>query len=249
MTERPLLEICVDSAESALAAQRGGANRIELCGNLLEGGVTPSAGLIAVVRGQLSIALHVMIRPRGRDFSYTSDEFEVMKHDLDIAKKFRAEGVVLGILNSDGNVDVERTRQLVERARPLSVTFHRAFDMVPDLSVSLEHVIRTGANRILTSGGEPKAEDALNTLAALIQKAGSRITILLGGGIRDHNVKRIVQATGAREVHVGHSGVDVPLPSVMAHRNEKIRMGAVESCEYRRSVVSEERVRKLVEAL
>lgn len=249
MTEKPLLEICVDSAESALAAQRGGANRVELCSNLLEGGVTPSAGLIAVVRNQISIALHVMIRPRGGYFSYTAAEFEAMNHDLAVAKDLRADGVVLGILNHDGSVDHLRTRELVERARPLAVTFHRAFDMVPDLPKSLEDVIRTGADRILTSGGEPKAENALDTLAALVQKAGSRITILACGGIRDHNVKRIVEATGAREIHVGHAGVEVPVTSAMSHRNEKIRLGTIERCEYQRSAVSEEKVRKLVEAL
>lgn len=249
MHKKPLLEICVDSAESALAAQRGGANRIELCSNLLEGGVTPSAGLIAVVRKQLSIALHVMIRPRGGDFSCSSEEFEAMKHDIGIAKNLRAEGVVLGILNQDGNVDEARTRELVERARPLSVTFHRAFDMVPNLEASLEAVIRTGANRILTSGGEPRAEDALATLAKLVLTAAGRITILVGGGVRDHNARRIVEATGASEIHVGQSGVEVPVTSAVSHRNDKIRMGVIERCEYQRSVVAEEKVRKLVAAL
>lgn len=249
MHKKPLLEICVDSAESALAAQRGGALRVELCSNLLEGGVTPSAGLIAIVRKQLSIALHVMIRPRGGDFSYTNEEFETMKLDLDIAKNSRVEGAVLGILNHDGKVDEARTRELVERARPLSVTFHRAFDMAPHLEESLEAVIRTGADRILTSGGQPRAEDALGVLATLIEKAGSRIAILVGGGIRDHNARRIVEATRAREVHVGHSGVEVPIASAVSHRNDKIRMGVVEHCEYQRSVVSEDRVRKLIEAL
>jgi copper homeostasis protein len=235
MNEKPLLEICVDSAESALAAERGGANRIELCGNLLEGGVTPSAGLIAVTRKSISISLHVMIRPRGGDFTYTSEEFEVMKRDIDIAKNFRAEGVVLGILNRDRNVDQGRTRELVERARPLVVTFHRAFDMVRNLPLSLEDVIQTGADRILTSGGEPKAEDALQTIAALVQKAAGRIMILVGGGIRDHNVKRILEATHAREIHVGHSGVEGHVPNAARHGHPQ-------------SVVSEEKVRKLVEA-
>jgi copper homeostasis protein len=249
MDKKPLLEICVDSAESAIAAQRGGANRVELCSNLFEGGVTPSAGMIAVVRKKISIGLHVMIRPRGGDFLYSAEEFETMTHDLDVAKNLRADAVVLGILSRDGNVDVPRTRELVERARPLSVTFHRAFDMVPNLQPSLEDVIRTGADRILTSGGKAKAEDALEVLAALVEKAGNRITILAGGSIRDYNVKRIIQATGVREVHVGQSGVEVSVSSTVSHRNDKVRVGAVEGSEFRRSVVSEERVRKFVEAL
>lgn len=249
MHKKPLLEICVDSAESAIAAQRGGANRIELCSNLLEGGITPSAGLIAVVRKEISIALHVMIRPRGGDFLYTSSEFEAMKHDLEVAKKLRADGVVLGILNQNGNVDESRTRELVEYARPLCVTFHRAFDMVPSLTQSLEDAIRTGADRILTSGGEAKAEDALEMLATLVEKAGTRITILAGGGIRDHNVRLIVEATGVREVHVGQSGVEVAVASTVSQRNEKVRIGAIEGRQYQRSIVSEERVRKLVETL
>jgi copper homeostasis protein len=249
MHKKPLLEICVDSAESAVAAQRGGANRIELCSNLVEGGVTSSAGLIAVVRKEISIALYVMIRPRGGDFLYTSAEFEAMKHDLDVAKNLRADGVVLGILSHDGNVDISRTRELVERARPLSVTFHRAFDLVPNLQQSLKDVICTGADRILTSGGEAKVEDALETLVALVQRAGNRITILAGGGIRDYNVKRIIEATDAREVHVGQSGVEVSVASAVSHRNERVRIGAVQRHEYQKSVVSEEKVRKLVEAL
>jgi copper homeostasis protein len=249
MTKKPLLEICVDSVESAIAAQRGGANRVELCSNLLEGGVTPSADLIAVARKEISIALHVMIRPRGGDFSYSPAEFEAMKHDLDVAKNLRADGVVLGILSHDASVDVTRTRELVERARPLSVTFHRAFDMVPDLPKALEDLIRTGANRILTSGGEAKAEDALETLATLVQMAGSRIAILAGGGIRAHNAKRIVESTGAREIHVGQSGVEVCMASAANHRNNRVQIGAIDAREYQRSVVSEEKVRSLVEAL
>ena len=249
MTEKPLLEICVDSAESAQAAQRGGANRVELCSNWLDGGVTPSAGLIAVVRKRISITFHVMIRPRGGDFLYSAEEFEAMKHDLDVAKNLHADGIVLGILNHDGNVDVARTRNLVERARPLSVTFHRAFDMAPNLTQSLEDVIRTGAHRILTSGGEPKAEDALETLAALVYKAGNRIEIVAGGGIRDYNVKSIIEATDAREVHVGQGGVEILFASAANHCNQRVRIGAVQGHEYQRSVVSEEKVRKLVDAL
>ncbi len=248
MNEKPLLEICVDSLDSALAAQRGGANRVELCSNLHEGGVTPSAGLIAVARREISIALHVMIRPRGGEFLYTPEEIEAMKRDIDITKQARADGVVLGILDAQGNVDVSRTSELVERARPLSVTFHRAFDLAPDLFAALEDVMRAGAHRVLTSGGESKAEDALPTLAALVEKSAGRIAILVGGGIRDHNVKRIVQATGAREVHVGHSGVAIAVAGAAHQRNAKVRIGTLPERDLQRQVASEEKVRKLVEA-
>ncbi len=147
------VEVCVDSLDSAIAAERGGANRVELCASLVEGGVTPSAGLIATARQKISIGLHVMIRPRAGDFYYSADEFDVMRRDVLMAKQLGAEGVVFGILDADANIDIQRTRALVDLARPLKVTYHRAFDMSADLFRSLEQVTETGADRILTSGG------------------------------------------------------------------------------------------------
>ncbi|MGH9764286.1 MAG: copper homeostasis protein CutC, partial [Blastocatellia bacterium] len=146
------IEVCVDTVESAIAAQRGGADRIELCGNLIEGGITPSIGAIEMVRKNLSIPLHVVIRPRGGDFLYSDIDFEVMKRDIELVKWLGADGVVFGVLTPRAAVDVERTEDLIARARPLSVTFHRAFDMTRDPYQSLDDLIALGVNRVLTSG-------------------------------------------------------------------------------------------------
>jgi copper homeostasis protein len=154
VSEQILIEVCVDSVATAIAAERGGASRLELCSNLLEGGVTPSAGAIELVRSKISAGLHVMIRPRGRRFFYSLEEFETMRRDIMVAKKLGVDGVVLGILDAHGNVDIARSRELVELARPLNVTCHRAFDMSADLFRSLEDICATGADRVLTSGGE-----------------------------------------------------------------------------------------------
>lgn len=242
-------EVSLDSVESAIAAQRGGAARVELCANLPEGGTTPSAGMIATVRKEIRIGLHVMIRPRGGDFCYSALEFEMMKRDILMAKQLRADGIALGILCADGTVDVNRTRELVEVARPLSVTFHRAFDMTLNLRRALEQIIESGAARVLTSGGEPSAEKALDAIQSLVHAARNRIRVVVCGGVREHNIRRILDATGVHEVHVGHRGVEVAVPSEMRNRNEKLSMGAIPGREYEHFVVSEEKVRRVVRAL
>ena len=245
MIEPVILEICADSVDSAVAAQRGGAGRVELCSDLLEGGVTPSAGLISTVRHKLAINLYVMIRPRGGDFCYTAEEFETMEKDVLMAKQLGADGIAVGILKEDGDVDIARTRCLVEIARPLKTTFHRAFDMSRELSQSLEDVIKAGADRVLTSGGQQKAEDGIHTIATLAKSADQRISLMVGGGITRSNVRHIIEATGAREIH---ASVRVHVPSPMRHRNERLSMGLAKGREYQRTLVLQEEVRSLMES-
>ncbi|HEV3040078.1 MAG TPA: copper homeostasis protein CutC [Candidatus Angelobacter sp.] len=235
----------MDSVESALAAERGGAHRVELCSNLLEGGTTPSAGLIARIRKKISIALHVMIRPRGGDFYYSADEFEAMQYDVRTAKELGADGVVFGILEEGGHIDIKRARSLLELARPMSVTFHRAFDMSSNLDEALEEVINSGVDRVLTSGGEQTAEAGIAALAKLVRAAEDRIVIMAGSGINETNVARIIAETRVREVH---ASLKTPVPSPMLYRNERLSMGAIPGCEYQRFVVLENKVRELLAA-
>jgi copper homeostasis protein len=246
MSDPVLIEVCVDSVDSALAAERGGAARVEVCSSLLEGGVTPSAGLIEQVRARTTIGLHVMIRPRGGDFCYTPGEFATMRCDIIAAKNLGAEGVVLGILDLNGNVDIERTRQLVELARPLHVTFHRAFDMSADLFRALEDVCATGANRLLTSGGEKTAHEAVERIARLVTAARGRIAIMACGGIKHDNAASIIEGTGVREIHVG---LRSPVASPVVHHNPRISLGTALASELQRFQVLEEDVRSLQRAV
>ncbi len=241
-----LVEVCVDSVASALAAERGGAARVELCSSLIEGGITPSAGLIEMTRAAVSVALHVMIRPRAGDFYYDGEEFEIMQRDIALAQRLGANGVVFGILDVEGNVDIARTRQLVDLARPLAVTFHRAFDMTADLFRALDDVCAAGVDRVLTSGGEPTSPQGRETILQLVKQARGRIVIMPGSGIQPENARSLVDQTGATEVHVGLRSA---IPSPMLHRNPRVAMGSVEGREYQRFVVLEEQVRKLCSAL
>lgn len=245
MDKSLILEVCVDSVESAIAAERGGAHRVELCGALADGGTTPSAGLIAMVREKIGIALHVMVRPRIADFYYSDDEFRIMHSDVETAKKLRADGVVFGLLDVDGKIDARRTKELVQFASPLKVTFHRAFDMSHDLVQALGDLRQTGVHRVLTSGGKQTALMGAATLKQLVEAGDSYISIMAASGIEEQNVAELLARTGVREVH---ASLRVKVPSVMRFHNAHVSMGATKGKEYERLVVDEEKVRRLLAA-
>lgn len=200
-----LLEISVQTLEAAMAAERGGADRIELCANLSIGGVTPDVELLRAVRAKLRIPIFSMVRPRAGDFAYSNTGFAEMKHAIVDAKESGMDGAVLGILTNHRRVDIERTKELAELAKPLTVTYHRAFDEIVDLRKALEDVIETGARRILTSGGAKSAHEGAAVLAELITAARDRIIILPGVGISASNISLVAERTGARELHSGLS--------------------------------------------
>lgn len=196
-----MLEVIGFNIKSCAKAQAAGADRIELCDNPAEGGTTPSYGFIKAARKVLAIDLFCMIRPRGGNFIYSDDEFEIMKTDIDICKQLGCDGVVFGMLRQDGSIDVERCEDLVELAYPMEVTFHRAFDRCNDPIKGLEEIISTGCTRILTSGQKPTAMEGIDLIASLVKKAEERITIMPGSGLRSDNIKLIVEKSGAKEFH------------------------------------------------
>ena len=200
-----VFEVCVNSVASAIAAARGGAARIELCSALSEGGITPSAGLIDAVREVVNIDVFVIMRPRGGDFVYSHEELAVMRKDIVEAKGRKVNGIVLGVLTKEAVVDIAATSALIDLARPLSVTFHRAFDVCPNSDRALQDVIACGADRILTSGGEADALCGAAGIAHLKAIAGEQIGIMAGGGIRSSNVRTVILNTGVREVHTSLS--------------------------------------------
>lgn len=195
------LEICCTSFQSALVAQQNGANRIELCDNIFEGGTTPSAGMIQQVCTDLSIDCYVLIRPRGGDFTYTDVEFEIMKADIRFCKEAGVKGIVSGALKPDSSIDVKRTKELVDVAGEMDFTFHRAFDVGEDPEKSLKDVIRTGAKRILTSGLQNSVLDGLPLIQNLLKWAKNDIKIMAGGGLNSSNISEIIELTGCQEYH------------------------------------------------
>jgi copper homeostasis protein len=241
-----LVEACVDSVESAAAAVQGGAHRLELCANLVEGGTTPSTGAIAVAR-ELNVILHVMIRPRGGDFCYTAREFESMRRDAGEARRVGADGVVFGLLAPDGTVEADRTRILIEDARPLRVTVHRAFDVARDPDEALDTLIALGVDRVLTSGQHATVPEGLPAIRSLVERAAGRIGSLPGGGITAENVVAVVRATGVREVHV-HAARAFPSP--MRFKNSRVVMGSSYAPdEYRRAETAPDQIAAVLHAL
>jgi copper homeostasis protein len=239
-----LVEICVDSLESATIAEASGAGRIELCSALSEGGITPSAGLIEAVRNNISIDVNVIIRPRGGDFHYSDHDFSVMRRDVERAGEAGAEGIVTGILNRDGTVDVERTALLVEYASPMQVTFHRAFDLCREPKKALEDIISTGAARVLTSGQARTAIEGASLIKELITTAGERVIIMPGGGITEYNIALLATTTGAREYHLsGRRQTD----SLMTFRRKGIYMGDARlQAEYSGKIADPDRIRSVI---
>ena len=245
MKDNTIIEICLEDVESVIRTEKGGADRVELCADLFEGGTTPSLGTFITARRHSTITINTMIRPRGGDFCYSDVEFEAMLEDVKAFKEHGADGIVFGILNIDGTIDKERSRKIIEAARPLPVTFHRAFDMSKDLFQSLEDLIDLGVDRILTSGGEPTVMEGIMNLEKLVEKAGDRIIIMPGCGITESNFSYLKDRVKAKEYHVHLPKEEV---SKMEWRPGHIYMGGMlRQPEFQIVHTSEERVKTIVE--
>jgi copper homeostasis protein len=241
-----IIEACVNSAISAIEAQKGGADRVELCENLHDGGTTPSAGSIAFTRKNLQIGLLVMIRPRGGDFLYSADEFQIMKEDIKVSKNLGADGVVFGILLPDGTIDKERMKILIDLARPMGITCHRAFDMTANPYQAIEDLISLGIDRVLTSGQHPTAPQGSGLIRQLIAQAKERIIIMPGSVVKEHNVAALVSVTGAKEVHIH---LEKQEPSRMIFKQPTVYMGKPEQTEFEYTLTDWERINKLRSAI
>lgn len=239
------LEVCANSFASALAAEKGGASRVELCENLAEGGTTPSFAQIKMCKERLNIEVWPIVRPRGGDFLYSDDEFELIKEDIKICKSLECDGVVTGILLANGEIDKIRCAELISLATPMSVAFHRAFDMSNNLEKALEDLIEMGFVRVLTSGGAENAFNGITTIANLVALAKGRIEIMPGAGINPDNIKEIASKTGAQNFH---SSARTTIKSKMEYRNQSTKMGSVED-EYKYEQTSSELVKQMVERL
>lgn len=240
-------EVCANSVESCLAAQEGGADRVELCAGIPEGGTTPSYGEIAVARELLDIKLHVIIRPRGGDFLYSPIEVKTMLKDIEMAQRAGADGVVFGCLTARGDIDVSLVKEFVAAAEGMSVTFHRAFDVCRNPKEALEQIIEAGCHRILTSGQQETAERGIPLLKELQVQAAGQIILLAGCGVNERNIAAI-----ARETRIGefHFSARETVLSDMKYRNEAVSMGGTAQIkEYERNVTTPERVRNTIHQL
>lgn len=238
-----ILEVVVYDIESAIKAQEGGADRIELCSSPGEGGTTPSYGTIQRVKEKVSIDIVVMIRPRGGDFCYSVDEYESMKRDIEQCKKLQVKGVVFGILSTDGTLDKDRCKTLIELAKPLHAICHRAFDMTRDPFETLEACIEAGFNRILTSGQKAKAIDGIALLASLIEKSANRISIMPGSGVNEQNTPALVAQTGAAQLHF--SAITQRNSTMVFKNNQIAAMGSAGDSEFTLRSVDPEIVRTI----
>ena len=234
------LEVIGFNIESCIAAQEGGANRIELCSGPGEGGTTPSYAFIKAAREKLHIDLYVMIRPRGGDFLYSDEEFEIMKNDIAVCKQLSCDGIVTGILTTDGKVDVKRNRELIELAYPMQATFHRAFDRVANPAEALETLIELGFERILTSGLRPRGVEGIEMLSQLVKQANERIIIMPGSGVNSENIIFIAKGSGVKELH---SSAGIYAKSKMEFQNPDMN----ESLDH--FTVDKEEVKKMIELL
>lgn len=241
-----ILEICAGSVESAIAARDGGAQRIELCAALEVGGVTPSAGLIAEARKVEGLTLNVIIRPRGGDFLYDAHEAACMEQDIHTCRQLGADGVVIGALTADGDIDTALCKRLIVAADGMSVTFHRAFDMCRDPRKALEELIALGCHRVLTSGQAATAEAGIPLLKELVEQAAGRIVIMPGCGVNSNNAAAILQATGANEIH---ASARKSVGSGMKFRHSGVSMGAPDCDEYARKETCKEEVTAIIERL
>ena len=240
-------EICANSAESCVAAQQGGAQRVELCAAIPEGGTTPSYGEISVARTLIDIRLHVIIRPRGGDFLYTAEEIDIMEEDIRMARQAGADGVVFGCLTPDGELDRKAMERLMKVSEGLSVTFHRAFDYVKDPFRVMEELTGMGVDRILTSGQQPTAFQGADLLRRLVDQAVGRIIIMPGCGVNETNIAELAARTGASEFHFS---ARENKQSRMLLRNPALSMGGTVTIdEYQRPVTTPERVRNTIQAL
>jgi copper homeostasis protein len=241
------LEICIDSVESAIAAEQGGAQRVELCDYLNGGGTTPSAGMIEVVRKKINIGLHVLIRPRRGDFLYSDPELEVMKRDIKTCKELGANGVVLGVLTRKGTIDTARMQELIDHCGTLSITFHRAFDMTPDPIKALDDLLELKVHRLLTSGQQQFALQGVELIRELNERAAGKLIIMPGSGVNEENVSEIIARTGVNEVH---ASARKEVNSEMVFRKDYPPMsGNKNISEYEQLVADKLKIQKMRESL
>ncbi len=247
MSKKNILEVCAGDIDSVIAAAKGGADRVELCSALVEGGVTPSIGFIRQALKVKGVKVHVLIRPRGGDFLYTEEEVNLMVDDIKACREAGVHGVVIGALTSDGNIDMVACQKLVEAAgTDINITFHRAFDLCANPIAALDQIIALGCNRLLTSGQAASAAEGLTMLSELVKYADGRLTILAGGGVSAENAGKIIAESGTNEVHASARST---VGSKMTYRKAGVSMGAPDSDEYARKVTDYEIVRNIVTAI